>query len=86
MSRNVHINIRTTEEIKNDADKILKNLGLNMSAAINLFLKQLINYRGIPFDLQVPNDATLKAMEDVENKRNLKTADSVDEMFEEIGV
>jgi DNA-damage-inducible protein J len=86
MSKSVYINIRTTNELKTKAEDILKNLGLNMSAAVNLFLKQLVNYRGIPFDLKVPNEETLQAMEDIENKRNLNKAVTVDEMFDKIGV
>jgi DNA-damage-inducible protein J len=86
MSKSVYINIRTTNELKTKAEDILKNLGLNMSAAVNLFLKQLVNYRGIPFDLKVPNEETLQAMEDIENKRNLNKAATVDEMFDKIGV
>jgi DNA-damage-inducible protein J len=57
-----------------------------MSSAVNLFLKQVINYRGIPFDLRLPNKKTLQAMDDIENKRNLESADTVEEMFKKIDV
>jgi DNA-damage-inducible protein J len=48
MAKNTNINVRTTEDIKKDAGVILNGLGLNISSAVNLFLKQVINYRGIP--------------------------------------
>ena len=48
-------------------------------------MKQVINYRGIPFDLRRPNKATLKAMDDVDNRRDLESADTVENMFEKIG-
>ncbi len=86
MSKNTNINIRTTEDIKKNAGIILTGLGLNMSSAVNLFLKQVINYRGIPFDLRLPNKKTLQAMDDIENKRNLESADTVEEMFKKIDV
>jgi antitoxin component of RelBE/YafQ-DinJ toxin-antitoxin module len=38
------------------------------------------------FDLRLPNKETLHAMDDVENSRNLNSADTVEEMFEKIGV
>ena len=86
MAKNTNVNVRTTEEIKKGAEVILNGLGLNISSAVNLFLKQVINYRGIPFDLRLPNKETLNAMDDIENSRNLEAADTVEEIIEKIGV
>jgi len=86
MTKNTNINVRTTMDVKKRAEVILSDLGLNLSSAVNLFLKQVINYRGIPFDLRLPNKATMKAMDDVDNRRDLESADTVEEMFEKIGV
>ena len=85
MSKNASLNIRTTEEIKRGAEGIFKDLGLNMSAAVNLFLKQVINCNGIPFDLRLPNRKTQDAMADIDNRRNLESAETVEEMFRKIG-
>ena len=57
------INIRVNEEVKKEAETIFKSLGLNMSVAMNLFLKKCINENGIPFDLKIPNKETMEAME-----------------------
>lgn len=73
-------------EIKKGAEEILNGLGLNISSAVNLFLKQIINYKGIPFDLRLPNKETQQAMNDIDNSRNLESADTVEEMFKKIGV
>jgi len=86
MAKSTSVNVRTTEDVKKRAEVILNGLGLNISSAVNLFLKQVINYRGIPFDLRLPDKETLSAMEDIENSRNLESADTVEEMFKKIGV
>jgi len=86
MAKNTSVNVRTTEEIKRGAEVIFSGLGLNISSAVNLFLKQVINYRGIPFDLRLPDKETLHAMDDIENSRNLESADTVEGMFKKIGV
>ena len=86
MSKNTSLNVRTTVEIKKEAEVILNGLGLNISSAVNLFLKQVVNYRGIPFDLRLPNEETQQAMDDINNSRNLESADTVEEMFQKIGV
>jgi DNA-damage-inducible protein J len=48
-----NINIRTNSEIKAEAGKILANLGLDMSTAVNLFLHQIVNKKAIPFELSI---------------------------------
>jgi len=58
MAKNTSVNVRTTEDVKKSAEAILNGLGLNISWAVNLFLKQVINYRGIPFYLRLPNKET----------------------------
>lgn len=61
-----NLNIRTEKEIKDEAEKIYSELGLTMTAAINLFLRASIRQSGIPFDLTLnrPNAETLSAIEE----------------------
>ncbi|MDR0649277.1 MAG: type II toxin-antitoxin system RelB/DinJ family antitoxin [Synergistaceae bacterium] len=44
-----NINIRTDSEVKAEAAAILADLGLDMTTAFNVFLRQIINRRCIPF-------------------------------------
>jgi len=48
-----NINIRTDSEIKAQAQDVLSNLGLDLTTAINLFLRQLICKQGVSFDVSV---------------------------------
>lgn len=41
-----NLNIRTDKEIKDQADRIFSELGLNMTTAINMFLRTTIRERG----------------------------------------
>lgn len=61
-----NLNIRTDKEIKVAAEKIFAELGLTMTTAVNIFLRQTIRENGIPFELKlnVPNDTTLAAIEE----------------------
>ncbi len=45
------ISIRLDETVKKQADALLEDLGLNMTTAFNLFLRQMIRHRGIPFEI-----------------------------------
>jgi DNA-damage-inducible protein J len=46
-----NINIRTDTEIKNQAKQVFESLGLDLSTAINLFLRQAIQVKNLPFTL-----------------------------------
>jgi DNA-damage-inducible protein J len=75
------------EELKRKAEAIFAELGLNMSTAMNIFLRYSVRYGGIPFDLRIekPNAETLAAIDDVNNNRNMsKTFDSVSTLMEDL--
>lgn len=81
------INIRVNEQVKYDAKKLFAKLGLDLSTAINMFLIQSVREQGIPFDLHlhVPNQTTLKSIEDTEKGINLsETFESIDDFMEDL--
>ncbi len=61
-----NLNIRTEKAIKDQAEEIFNELGLNMTTAINMFLRSKIREHGIPFDLklEMPTDTTAAAIEE----------------------
>ena len=61
-----NMSIRTEKEIKDQADQIFNELGLNMTSAINIFLRAVIREKGLPFALKldVPNEVTVAAIEE----------------------
>lgn len=82
-----NINIRVDSEVKQQAEAIFNELGLNMSTAMNMFLRHAIRYGGIPFDLRLnlPNEDTRAAMDDVNNNRNMsKSFDSIEDLMEDL--
>ena len=86
---NTNINIRTDSEIKNKASSLFKEMGLDLSTAINIFLHQCVLEERIPFEItrNVPNKETVKAMENVLNKKNLsRNFDNVNDLFEDLGI
>lgn len=59
-----NLNIRTDAEVKHAAEQLFNELGLNLTTAVNLFLRQSIRAGGIPFDvtLNTPNAITANAI------------------------
>lgn len=61
-----NLNIRTDKVIKDQAEAIFNELGLNMTTAVNMFLRTAVREHGIPFELKldVPNETTAAAIEE----------------------
>ena len=61
-----NLNIRTDKVIKEQAEQIFNELGLNMTTAINMFLRTTIREQGIPFELKLnmPNETTEEAIKE----------------------
>lgn len=65
MPKTVMMKIEIDNKVKKDADKLFKELGLDTNTAINIFLKQSINKRAIPFRVKNEED-------NFYNKKNVK--------------
>lgn len=76
---------RLTPEVKEEAEAILRELGISISAAYEMYYRQIIAHRGIPFDLHLPNKETLQAMREARDGKG-KRYDSVSQMFEDLNV
>ena len=85
MAKTAMTHARLTPEIKEKAETILKELGISISAAYEMFYRQIIAHQGIPFDLRLPNKNTLQAMKDARDGKG-KRYDSVEKMFEDLKV
>lgn len=53
MSKTASFNIRTTPELKKQAEQLFSNFGITITDAVNIFLHQSINYGGIPFEIKI---------------------------------
>lgn len=54
MEKTATLNIRVKPGIKENAERVLSELGISMSSAIDMYLRQIILVRGIPFDVIIP--------------------------------
>ena len=54
MARTSNVFARVEPDIKDEAEKILEQLGIPMSNAVGMFLRQIVMQRGIPFEMKLP--------------------------------
>ena len=64
----INMSFRVDKKLKKQADELFKNLGMNTSVALNMFLTQSVREQSIPFipSIEVPNARLISAMEEVE--------------------
>lgn len=66
-TRKKPIHVTIDEELKSEAEQLFDDLGLNMTTAITVFLRQAVAEQAIPFKIEKANPLTLKALQDVRN-------------------
>jgi DNA-damage-inducible protein J len=75
-SSTVNYSFRVDREIKRQCETMFNELGMNMTTAINIFLRQSLRVGGLPFDVRVdlPNKETIAAMLEAERLAKDPTA------------
>ena len=59
MARTSNVFARVEPEIKEQAEQVLDRLGISMSNAVGMFLRQIVLQRGIPFEMKLPQEVPL---------------------------
>ncbi len=83
--KNVNVTLRVDEDLKKQAEALFSELGLNMTTAFNIFLRQSVREQQIPFQVSknIPNAITLAAMDAAEKGEDLYGPfDSVSDLME----
>lgn len=56
MAETTNLNIRIDKELKEQAEIFFNELGLNMTTAFNIFVRQSLRQGGIPFEITIKTD------------------------------
>lgn len=101
MKRTSNVFVRVEPEVKEQAEKILSELGIPMSNAVGMFLRQVVLQRGIPFEMKLPKETPLafgsltkegrdreleKGMEDIREGRVYSAESVLEELHRDYGV
>lgn len=81
--------IRIDEDLKKQAAELFSQLGLDMSSAMNIFLKQCVLHEGLPFNVELPKykPEVIEAMEEarrIAHDPKTKRYDSLAEALKDI--
>jgi len=86
MSKSAMIRARVDPALKEDAESVFAALGLSATQAITLFYLQIKCYRGLPFELRLPNEATQHVSEQTDAGQDLERCKDVNDMFRRLGI
>ena len=101
MARTSNVFARVEPNIQEQAESVLDQLGIPMSNAIGMFLRQVVIHRGIPFEVKLPENAPLslatmtkeqfdaeitKGMDDIEQGRVFSAEEVAAELRRDFGV
>ncbi len=78
MAHQARISSRIDAELKQQGDSILAEIGVKPSQAITMFYKQIVRQHGLPFEARIPNEETIKAMqEDLSSKKSFSSVEAL---------
>lgn len=87
MSETTNLNIRIDRELKEEAERIFNALGMNISTAFNVFVRQAVRQRKIPFEIALDSAASVRELagiaeriweEDLQNGADTLTMEEID--------
>mgnify|MGYP000898804200 FL=1 len=84
-----NISIRMDSDLKAQADVLFGELGMNLTTAFNIFVRQSIREGGIPFEISIhqPQKETIAAMleaERIAKDPSVRGYDDLDELFADL--
>ena len=71
--KTVNVTFRVDDELKSQADALFSELGMSLSTAFNIFLRQSVREQQLPFRVtkNIPNAVTVAAMEAAERDEDM---------------
>lgn len=86
MNKTATVRARIDPRLKKGAEEVLEELGLSSAQAINLFYRQIMLRKGLPFDVVIPNAITRRTFESTDAGKDIVVCSDADDMFKKLGV
>jgi addiction module RelB/DinJ family antitoxin len=95
MARSAYYQLRLSQDEKEQAFSVIRDQGISPAQAFRLFLKQVVDTRSIPFPIQasahcplglshVPNAKTIAAMKELDDRKDLKSYNTIEDLFADL--
>lgn len=85
MPKTATIRTRIEPELKSEVEEILAELGLTASETVHLLYRQIKLQRGLPFDVRIPNEQTVRTLNASKAGRGVKRFKTKRELYADLG-
>ena len=86
MSKTANIRARVEPGLKTEVENILADLGLTVSQTVHLLYRQIQLQRGLPFDVRMPNELTVRTLNAGRQGKGVKRFNSKQELYADLGL
>jgi DNA-damage-inducible protein J len=86
MSKTANIRARIEPGLKSEVENILSDLGLTVSETVHLLYRQIKLQRGLPFDVRIPNELTVRTLNAGKKGKSVKHFGSKKELYADLGL
>ena len=86
MNKTSTVRARIEPDLKDKAEQVFRKLGLTSTQAITLFYKQVELRNGLPFDVVIPNETTLRTFYETDAGKNLVVCEDTNDMFRKLDI
>ena len=83
---NDYVRVRIDPAIKNEASAVLAEMGLTVSDLCCMALTRVAHEKRLPFSLEIPNEETNKALDDIDKREELHYAKDADVLFKQLDI
>jgi DNA-damage-inducible protein J len=84
MAKTSVIRARIEPDLKDEVETIFHELGLSTTEAVTLFYRQVKLRNGLPFEVAVPNEVTIKTFKETDAGENLVACQDKEDLFEKL--
>jgi len=84
MPKSAMIRARVDPELKAEVESIFRDLGLSITEAITLFYQQVSLRRGLPFEVRIPNEDTIRTFETTDRGEDVTQAEDAEDLFDRL--
>ena len=86
MRKDNFVKARVSGELKQNVEGILSGLGLTMSDAINVYLRQIELYKGLPFEVKMPSKETIETFEKTDQGIDVIKTKDLNNLFDDLDI
>ena len=86
MTKTAMVRARVEPKLKTEVENILANLGLTASETIHILYRQIKLWKGLPFDVRIPNERTVRTLRASKVGRQIKHFSSKAELYRDLGL